>query len=94
MGFEETREDFWGGRGDSSHSRENFLKTAVKCGAVQTGYWNGHESPYYGAHSHAESLAADGLLKRWEGPYRVRQILEEESIWIPTEAGKKMAEGS
>jgi hypothetical protein len=93
MGFEENRDDYWRGRGDSPHSKMSFLKTAVECGAVQTGYWHGHECPYYGAHAHAEELVREGLLKKQEGhiiwPARVRDPLVEESIWIPTDEGKK-----
>lgn len=89
MGFEETRDDAWGGREGPNFSKGFFLKTAVKCGAVQTGYWDGHESPYYGAHDHAESLEREGLVKKHDGPYRAKEWLSEETIWVPTDAGRK-----
>jgi len=87
MGFDEAREDPWRGRGDGSHSRMNFLRVAVKCGAVQTGWIDGDECPYYGAHEHAESLTAEGLLKKYDPD---EPFTFEQTIWIPTTLGKVM----
>jgi hypothetical protein len=92
MSFEDNHDDYWSGRGDSSHSKANFLKAAVENGAVQTGFSYGHEYPYYGAHNHAEELVREGLIKKWDGPYRAQVLLVEESIWIPTDAGKENSE--
>jgi hypothetical protein len=87
MGFEENRDNPW--REGPKFSKESLLKIAVQTGAIQIGYFNGQENPYFGVHDHVEALAKEGLLKKYDGPYRVREWLQEESIWVPTEAGKK-----
>jgi hypothetical protein len=89
MGFEENREDAWRDRGGPKFTKEALLKTAVESGAVQAGYFNGHECPYYGVHDHAEELVREGLLKKYDGLYRLNEWVDQETIWVPTEAGKK-----
>lgn len=87
MGFDDEGRGEWGG-GGGSHSRMALLRVAVECGAVLTGYVGGTEVPYYGVHEHCESLAKDGLLERYKGPYRGALLIGEDMIWIPTENGK------
>lgn len=90
MGFEEDRDDFWRERGGPSHSKGNFLKAAVQCGAVQTGFTKDGECPYYGAIAHAEELAREGLVEKMT--IEPLDGGEPFTCWVVTALGKLMAE--
>jgi hypothetical protein len=83
MGFDESRDDFWSGRGGPSHSKGNLLQTAIEHGGFFTGYWEGHECPYYGVHAHAEELVADGHIIKCE-----TQPLAGMTLWALSDAYK------
>lgn len=86
MSFEENREDFWSGRGGPAHSKREFLRVAVDCGAVMTASsYGGVEVPYWGAEDHAKQLVDEGCLELSE---HTIDGLAEAKIWAPTEIGK------
>jgi len=87
MGYDdEPRDPF---RGDwGSHSKKEFLRIAVECGAALTGYYESVEVPYYGAHEHGEELVREGMLTKQPSVY-----CPGGTIWIPTIAGKILGQG-
>ena len=85
MGFDEEREDFFG-RGGDGPSKRDLLNAIVDSGAVVIGREGGMEVFYDGVLSQAEELRQEGLIKR-----HPEQPIANATIWLPTEAGKKMS---
>lgn len=83
MGFEDERDDFWRGRDGGPHSKLNFLRVLVECGAVMTARAE-VEIPYDGATDHAELLALEGLAER-----APEQPFKDAVIWLPTRTGRR-----
>jgi hypothetical protein len=84
VGLEEDRGDFFGGHGDGRREKRRLLEAAVEHGGVLTGFHDGYEVPYDGAHFHAAELEAVGLFRKAQ-----QQPVKDVTIWIAVTPGDR-----
>jgi len=85
MGFEEDRNP-WRDGGSGRDRKRELLRAAVETGGVQTGFCDGYEIPYDGAHFHAEELQAEGFLRK-----HAEQPIADVTLWVAVTPGMRDA---